>query len=328
MRPALWLIAVLPLAAQPKLLTNAKVDTRSAAAGLDREFRSLVTAQPQPAWIAYQVPTVRGNNLGCDYVSRDAWGAPGVVHLEPPDHAVILFRVENNAVDRIRTLSPDCEIDAGGVAVHWLTDVQPAQSIELLATFVPQRELDGNGAVSAIGMHADPAADAALERFVAPGQPEWLRQRAASSLAYARGRHGLEVLKNLIANDPSENVRNRAVSGLGASKQPEALDMLVAIARSDRDPRIRSQAVSSLSRKSGQAALATITNAVENDPDVSVRRRAVSALQSLPDGSGIPLLIQVVRTTKDPEVRKQAMSSLGQSHDARAMAFFEEVLKR
>ena len=63
MRPALWLIAVLPLAAQPKLLTNAKVDTRSAAAGLDREFRSLVTAQPQPAWIAYQVPTVRGNNL-------------------------------------------------------------------------------------------------------------------------------------------------------------------------------------------------------------------------------------------------------------------------
>jgi hypothetical protein len=38
MRTALWLVAAaLPLAAQPKLLVNAKVDTRSAAAGLDRK---------------------------------------------------------------------------------------------------------------------------------------------------------------------------------------------------------------------------------------------------------------------------------------------------
>jgi hypothetical protein len=34
--------AALPLAAQPKLLINAKVDTRSAAAGLEREFRALL----------------------------------------------------------------------------------------------------------------------------------------------------------------------------------------------------------------------------------------------------------------------------------------------
>ncbi len=320
--------AALPLAAQPKLLTNAKVDTRSAAGGLEHEFRQLTAAQPQPSWIAWTVPSVRGHNMGCDYVRGESGSAPGVVHLEPPDHVVILFRVEANAVDRIRALSPDCEIDAGGVAVHWLTDVPPAQSVALLATFVPQRDLDGNGAVSAIGMHADPAADTALERFVAPDQPEWLRQRAAGAIGSARGHHGLEVLKNLIANDPSENVRQRAISGLSSSKEPEALDLLVEIARSDRNPRMRSQAISALSRKSGAPVITTITNAIENDPDVQVRRRAVSVLQSMPDGSGIPLLIQVVKTTKDAEVRKQAMNTLGQSHDARALAFFEEVLKK
>ncbi|MBZ5729453.1 MAG: HEAT repeat domain-containing protein [Acidobacteriia bacterium] len=326
---ALWLVAAaLPLAAQPKLLTNAKVDTHSAAAGLEQEFRQLTAAQPQPAWIAWSVAAVRGHNMGCDYVRGESMSAPGVVHLEPPDHTVILFRVENNAVDRIRALSPDCEIDAGGVAVHWLTDVAPAQSIALLATFVPQRDMDGNGAVTAIGMHADPAADSALERFVAPDQPEWLRQRAAGAIGSARGHHGLEILKNLIANDPSENVRQRAISGLSNSKEPEALDLLIAIARNDKNPRMRAQAVSALSRKSGQPALAAITNAIENDPDTQVRRRAVSALQSLPDGSGIPLLIQVVKTTRDAEVRKQAMNTLGQSHDARALAFFEEVLKK
>jgi hypothetical protein len=57
MRLALWLAAAaLPLAAQPKLLVNAQVDTRSAAAGLEREFKALVSAQPQPAWIGFAAP--------------------------------------------------------------------------------------------------------------------------------------------------------------------------------------------------------------------------------------------------------------------------------
>ena len=49
MTPAFWLMAAaLPLAAQPKLLIDAQVDTHSAAAGLEREFRPLLAAQPQP----------------------------------------------------------------------------------------------------------------------------------------------------------------------------------------------------------------------------------------------------------------------------------------
>jgi len=43
--------------------------------------------------------------------------------------------------------------------MHWLSDVQPAQSVALLATFVDQHVSTFNGALSAIGMHADPAAD-------------------------------------------------------------------------------------------------------------------------------------------------------------------------
>src|ERR1035437_73046 len=98
MKPLLCLMAAaLPLAAQPKLLVNAKLDTRSAAAGVEQTLRPLVTAQPQPAWIAYSVPANR-INLGCDYV-RDGWSQPGVIHLEPPDHAMILFRVDAGAVD-------------------------------------------------------------------------------------------------------------------------------------------------------------------------------------------------------------------------------------
>jgi hypothetical protein len=326
---AFWLMAAaLPLAAQPKLLINAKVDTRSAAAGLEREFRTLLTAQPQPAWIGYTVPAAGGSHLGCELVSPGGWYAPGVIHLEPPDHAVILFRVEANAVSRIRTLSPECEIDAGGDPVHWLADVQPAESVALLVTFVPQRDVRGDGAVKAIALHAGPAADAALERFVAPDQPESLRQRTVGWFGSARGRRGFEALKNLVASDPSEPVRERAISTLAVSKEPEAADLLISLARNDRNPRLRAQAVSALGRKSGPKMIAAIREVIEKDPDTQVKRRAVSALHALPDGEGIAPLIEVVKTTQNADVRRQAMSSLGQSRDPRALAFFEDVLKR
>lgn len=328
MKRAIWLMAAaLPLAAQPKLLINAQVQTHSAAAGLESQFKALLAAQPQPAWIGYSVPSVRTYNLGCDYV-RDGFTQPGVVHLEPPDHAVILFRVEANTLNRIRTLSPDCEIDAGGVPVHWLTDVQPAQSVALLVSLMPERDRVGDSPVNAIAQHADPAADQALERFLAPNQPESLRLRAASALGSARGRHGFDVLKKVIAGDPDERVRERAVSALSSSKEPDAVDLLTSIARTDTSARMRQQAVSALSRKPGPAIVATLTKVIETDPDLQVKRHAVSALNQLPDGAGVPLLIQMVRSTQTAaDVRKQAMTTLQQSRDPRAVAFFEDVLK-
>ena len=328
MKPLLWLMAAaLPLGAQPKLLVNAKLDTRSAAAGLEQAFRPLVTAQPQPAWIAYSVPSTRVN-LGCDYV-RDGWNQPGVIHLEPPDHAVIFFRVDAGAVERIRTLSPDCEIDAGDLPVHWLADVKPAESVALLDAFATQRERHMDGALSAIASHSDPAAEAALQRFLGPSQPESIRLRVVHWFDTSmRGRRGFDVLKNLIATDPSDRVRERAISTLGNSKEPEALDLLIATARKDPDSRLRMHAISALDRHSGAKVLDTFKEAIESDPDMQVKRRAVHALQSMPDGEGIPLLIQLARATHDNEVRKQAMNSLGQSHDGRAISFFEEVLKK
>jgi hypothetical protein len=257
-RAVCLLAAALPLAAQPKLLINAQVDTRSAAGGLEPIFRGLVAAQPQPVWIGYTVPSVRTYNLGCEYVSPGGRSVPGVVHLEPPDHAVILFRVQSGAVERLRALSPDCEIDAGGVPVHWLSDVRPADSVALLGT------LDFNEKVMAIGMHADPAADSALEGMAAAAQPDSVRRRATYWIGAARGRRGLEFLRNLLATDPSEKVRERAVEGLAASREPEALDLLISTARKDGDTRVRRQAVAVLGRSRDPKAQAFLEDVLKH----------------------------------------------------------------
>jgi HEAT repeats len=254
-RAALFLLtAALTAAAQPKLLINAQVDTRAAAAGLEREFQSLLAAQPQPAWIGYEVPSVRAYNLGCDYVSPGGRTAPGVVHLEPPDQAVMLFRIVAGAVDRIRVLSPDCEIDAGGVPVHWLTGVRASESVALLAT------IDRNQAVMAIAMHADPAADAALEKLVAGTETDAVRRRAAFWIGAARGRHGLDVIKQLLATDSSPAVRERAILGVSESREPEAVDLLISTARQDREARVRRQAMNAIGRSHDPRARAFLEN--------------------------------------------------------------------
>ena len=292
---AILALVVLTLAAQPRLLTNAKVDTRSAAAGVEREFRALLTGEPQPAWIAWTVPSVRSYALGCEYVSHDGWAAPGVIHLEPPDHAVILFRIVNHTLERIRALSPDCEIDAGGVPVHWLNDVKPAESVALLAGWVASSEISRNGALGAIAMHDDAAADAALDRFAATGQPEDLRRRAIGWMGSARGRHGMETLRSLLANDANSAVRARAIAAIAESKEPDALALVVATARDDRDQQ--------------------------------VQQRAISALGNLAAGKGVPVLIEIAQKSPSVDMRKHAMNALQQTHDPRALAFFEQVLQ-
>jgi hypothetical protein len=88
---------------------------------------------------------------------------------------IVLLRPEARAPERLRTFSSDCTLDAGGLPVFWLSEVQPAESVALLETFVSDPSLacekHGNGggpALSAIALHDDPSADAALERFALP----------------------------------------------------------------------------------------------------------------------------------------------------------------
>jgi hypothetical protein len=323
---ALWFwLAALPLAGQPKLLVNAQTDTRPAAGALDRIFRELTTAPPQPAWIGYSVPTIPGYDPGCEFV-RSGFEIAGTVHLEPASDAVILYRVESNAVTQIRSVSPHCEIDAGGLPVHWLAGVDPGQSVALLGSFLSARDRLGNSIVSAIGAHAGPAADELLDRLAAPNQPLSLRQSAVSLMG-RRGPHSFNTLQKILASDPDERIQERAVLAIAHSKDADALNLLLSTARTAANSRLRAQAVSALGRQPALRPADTLATIAESDPDREVRRRAISTLRSLPDDQGIPALIRMAKSSRDPEVRKEALSSLTQSRDPRALALFEEILQ-
>lgn len=344
-------------------IDNGTVTRHNGAAGLERTFRPLVKAANDPYWIAYAVPVVDGDRVMCCWSSSSGttWIEGGVsirssgdaccgaCRIEPgrndginitnrdrttqpvqleASRFSIFYRIVSGAVERIRVFSEDCGLDAGGRAVQWIDDVKPAESVALLMQLAaPGSDRVTDASVTAIALHADASADAALEALVARDRSERLRKKAAFWLGQARGRRGFETLRRLIADDPSTAFRKSAVFALSQSGEVEAVPTLMQLAKKNASPEIRGEALFWLAQKAGRKAAAAITDSIENDPETDVKKRAVFALSQLPKDEGVPLLIQVARRNPNPAVRKQAIFWLGQSRDPRALAFFEEVLK-
>jgi len=326
---ALFLCSPTAAIAQGRI-TNAKTETRSAAQGVAREVQAIVS-RGVPAWIGYRAPLVTGPRQMC---CSDNFGDGGAccgrcrleggsgvtmsqgesrVALEPPTEFVILARV-NVTVTRVRTFTPDCDIDAGGMPLVWLDGVRPEDSISWLASLVTSAPDTGEvhdrvakPAIAAIALHNVEAADRTLEGFVAPARPEWLRADTSFWLGSARGAAGARLLARMMKEDPSDRVRDKVAFGLSVSKDPSALRTLIDAARNDKSARVRGQALFWLAHKAGEQAVATITGAIANDPETEVKKKAVFALSQLPGDEGVPMLIEVARTNKNPEVRKQAM---------------------
>jgi len=330
-------------------LTNARVETRVIRGSLESEVRALLAAQPGRFWIGYVAPTAEkhrsccwssgndGDCGGCRLEGDKGEGSfrtnrSGPVPLEPANRMRVLLRGEDGRVTRVRTVSEDCGLDAGGLPFVWITGVRPADSVAYLGSLVGPGDEPGkglsDGALAAIAFTDDPAADTALDRFVATGQPEHRRKQAAFWMGNARGGRGFAALSRLVGSDPSPRFREQVVFALTQSHEPLAIDRIIEVAKHDEDAHVRGQALFWLAQSASRRAQAAIEAALTDDPEVEVKKKAVFALSQLPKDEGVPLLIRLAETHKSVEVRKQAMFWLGQSQDPRALKFFEDVLKR
>jgi HEAT repeats len=332
-------------------IENAKVETQAVVTSLAATLRDLASKADKPRWVGYGVDEIAGERSVCCGNYSDSGGcgtcrlekehgdgggttsAQGALKLEGARQLVVLFRLEAKEVQRIRVASQDCTLDAGGLPFVWLTGVKPAESVALLETYVRAPDFEahgdhglGHGALTAIALHADAAADRAFESFVKPDQPEGLRKQAAFWLGVARGKTGLLALQHMAKTDPSSDVRAQVTFALSVSHESGAVEEMIRMAHDDTSSHVRGQALFWLAQKAGRKAVGAIAGAIENDPDTDVKKKAVFALSQLPKDEGVPKLIEVAQTNRNPEVRKQAMFWLGQSNDPRALQFFEKVL--
>jgi hypothetical protein len=322
--------------AEAPQVVNAKTETRAVSGALAETLRGIEAQADKAEWVGYSVAEIAGDRTVCCGNFNDGYGGcgtcrlekengvtsgtsqkdekDGTVQLEGSRQLVVLFRLEAKQVMRIREASENCTLLAD--FVH-------------KATFEGHGEHElGQGALSAIALHADPSADRAFASFVAADQPEQLRKHASFWLGAARGKAGFPMLQKMARSDPSSEVRSQVAFALSVSHEPEALNEMIHLAKEDESSHVRGQALFWLAQKAGQKAMGAITGAIENDPDTDVKKKAVFALSQMPKDEGVPKLIEVAKTNRNREVRKQAMFWLGQSNDPRALEFFEQVLSR
>ncbi|HEY2820786.1 MAG TPA: HEAT repeat domain-containing protein [Candidatus Acidoferrum sp.] len=339
----------------PPNIQNSRLNQQPATGSLATQLKDWTAQVTTPQWLGYTVPQVSGKRSVC-CGGNDWTGDCTTCRLENGEHGVnvmrndsdatvmlegsreiaILFRAENHQITKIRIASTECTLDAGGVPFLWLTNVKPAESVALLTMYVRNdregyRDDDdrhGHQALSAIALHADDSAEAALESFVRPDSLEELRKQTAFWLGEARGKSGFLALQKMAKSDPSSDVRAHITFALSVSREPGAVDEMIRMAHDDESGHVRGQALFWLAQKAGKKEAAAITNAIDNDPDTEVKKKAVFALSQMPKDEGVPKLIQVAETNRNRDVRKQAMFWLGQSNDPRALAFFEKILSQ
>lgn len=330
-------------AAETPQLSNARLETRAVPGDGNRYLNDFVAHEAGPLWLGYAVQSSQPDNNSCCWNNgqcgcrlEGGWGGVSMypnpsepVKLEGTRTVFILVRVQDHVVDKIRSFSAGCPLDAGGLRFVWMTGVAPSASVQFLSARVrgAAGKHDADSALAAISMHAGDAADEALEHFAEPSKEEWLQEKALFWLASARGERGFRTVQRVAQHDASDHIREKTMFNLSLCQTPAAVDVLIDSAKHDSSSRVREQALFWLAQKAGIKAAGAIQGSIDNDPDTEVKKKAVFALQEL-GGEGVPLLIDVARTNGNPEVRKQAIFWLGQSHDARALAFFEEVLAR
>jgi hypothetical protein len=243
--------------------TNARTETRSAAQGLSRELQA-AAARSGVTWVGYRVPMIPGPRQMCCYdstssISGDCCGmcrlesGGGVtmttgagdntqqrgtrVVLEPATEFLVLARFEGGKVTRIRTFTPDCDVDASGLTLVWLSDVKPDESVAWLESLTDTKQ-----AIHAIAMHSAPSALDVLIRTARQDPDTRRRSDALFWLAQRAGQQAVATITDAINNDPETEVKKKAVFALSQLPHDEGVPKLIEVARTHRNPEVKKQA--------------------------------------------------------------------------------------
>src|SRR4051812_49124086 len=145
-------------------LSNAQVQTRSAAAGLEKTVKPMVENAKGPTWVGYAVPTQARKRFVCCCTDNHAWqgkngGCSGGCSLDgdrgsyfnsnngscvddhPQTHVLVFLRAQSGKITQVRVFTPDCALDGKNLPVYWVSDVRETESVSLLLSLARKGDL-------------------------------------------------------------------------------------------------------------------------------------------------------------------------------------------
>lgn len=268
-----FVLSVASVAAQQPRLTNGTVQPQALSGSLDRTMRDLSSRTSDPFWIGYAVPSANPDNQMCCWTN----GGNTTCHLEPGasntinlttrsttdpirlesgDVFFVMYRVEQGQVNRIRTFSEECPLDAGGRTLYWLTGVKPAESVAVLhAHAIAANRKPADSALSALAMHADESALETLVTLARNADSTHMRGQALFWLARRAGQKAVGTITDAVNNDPETEVKRRAVFALSQLPKDQGVPLLIDVARKNANAAVRKQAIFWLGQSKDPRAL-------------------------------------------------------------------------
>lgn len=255
MRPFMMILLPLALgfcglaaAGQPTVV-NAKLATHALSGSLSGELRRVTG----PAWVGYAMPAAKPGSNSCCSSDRSRGcsleggrgvtvnnggksGSPKPVKLEGSKEIAVLIRVDRGEVETVHVFSIDCELDAGGLPLIWLTGVSTSESATLLKGLAPK------GALVALALQGGKEAETVLIELARTAQTGHKRSEALFWLAQRAGDKAIGVIGQAIEDDPDTGVKKQAVFALSQLPKDEGVPKLIEVARSHRNPAVRKQA--------------------------------------------------------------------------------------
>ena len=147
-------------------------------------------------WFGYRLPAAAGSRRTCSSGSR--------ILLESPAEFVVLARLEAGQIVQLRTITPECDVDAGGMPLAWLSDVSASESaawLAKLATTTPESR-DGmdrlvRPALRALGMHSGEGA-AKLVEIARTARSNEIRKQAMARLGESRDPRAMKLFEEIL----------------------------------------------------------------------------------------------------------------------------------
>jgi hypothetical protein len=235
-------------------ITNGQLETRPVAQPLEREIAAS-TARGGPRWVGYRI-RIAGSRRSMDCFDR------GRVALEPAAELSILARFEGAALVRLRTATPDCEIDAGGLPVTWLEGVKADESAAWLNSLITATPSTGERydriakqALVALAMHDGTVATRSLVGVAREHAIPKMRSDALFWIAQRAGDQAASTIAEAIDRDPDTEVKKKAVFALSQLPKDDGVPKLIDVARNNRNAVVRKQAMFWLGQSNDPRAL-------------------------------------------------------------------------
>lgn len=222
------------------------------AADLRQQIVSLGPGS-EKTWVGYTIPAahVRRVQLCC---SLDDDNINVTTSFDGPAEDVsFVYGVRSGAIVSVRPFT-SCGLDRS--RVRWLSGVDSAASVALLADLSKTETMVGRKARFALSLHndgVDPLIDLAHH-----GQSSRIRSDALFWLAQTAASKAAGVLRDAVDHDPDEDVRAKAVFGIAQLPADQSIPLLDELMRTHKSAKVRKKAAFWLGQMNDPRALAAI----------------------------------------------------------------------